>query len=49
MLIADVDEVVDHRSLEGFRADFAGPRMRTFRFFPNYIRRNRSDLAAIIQ
>lgn len=36
VLLTDVDEIVDRRSLEGFDGDFAGMRMATYRFFLNY-------------
>jgi beta-1,4-mannosyl-glycoprotein beta-1,4-N-acetylglucosaminyltransferase len=36
VLLTDVDEIVDHRALEGFDGDLAGLRMAMFRFFLNY-------------
>lgn len=36
VLITDVDEIVAGRALEGFTGDFAGLRMKTYRFFLNY-------------
>jgi tetratricopeptide (TPR) repeat protein len=36
VLLTDADEIVDHRALEGFEADFACLRMKLYRFFLNY-------------
>ena len=36
VLLTDVDEIVDHRVIEGFEGDMAGLRMAMFRFFLNY-------------
>ena len=36
VLLTDVDEIVDHRALDGFDGEFAGLRMAMFRYFLNY-------------
>lgn len=49
VLLTDVGEVVDRRALEGFDGDFAGLRMRTYRFFFNYGRVGQAwDRAGVI-
>ena len=36
VLLTDVDEIIDRKALEDFKGDFAGLKMRMFRFFLNY-------------
>ena len=36
VLVADADEIVDRRALEGFDGEYASMRMETFRFFLNH-------------